>query len=162
MRGLSLKKIAFIVCHLSSDTNHQTANSRASSSSRMECVRLIYRCLSESAHDPWPRLSSNLRAFFRWSGLIPAFESWILHENHLFGTVITNNRVILFRSGLSFDCEALKCSACSLCTLKAHLHKIVIAYFLPSMDCRQIRHVLSWNVTLKRWQGTPKVCIFSL
>lgn len=43
----------------------------------------------------------------------------------------------------------LTCSTCSLCTFKAHLHKIVMAYFLQSMDCRHIRHTLSWNVTLK-------------
>lgn len=110
---------------------------------------------------PWQRLPSNLWAFSDDLVFAPAFESLISHQKHSFG--ITNNHVKLFRSGLLLlsYCEALRCSTCSLCTFKAHLLKIVIAYFLPSMDCRQIRHVLSWNVTLKRSRGTLKVCSFS-
>lgn len=112
---------------------------------------------------PWPMTEIAVQplGIFRWSGLTPAFESLISHQKHSFG--ITNNHVKLFRSGLLLlsYCEALRCSTCSLCTFKAHLLKIVIAYFLPSMDCRQIRHVLSWNVTLKRSRGTLEVCSFS-
>lgn len=108
--------------------------------------------MTEIVIQPW--------GIFRWSGLVPAFESLISHQKHSFG--ITNNHIIMVRSGLLSYCEALKCSTCSLCTFEAHLNKIVIAYFHKTyirLQTTQTRTVTECNIeTMTR---DPKMCIFS-
>lgn len=153
--GHDLHKISFRLSFL----HRHSPSNRIEPSQQLlqDAVRSSNRQMLEQVR-PWPMTEIAVQplGIFRW-----AVESLISHQKHSFG--ITNDHVKLFRSGLLLlsYCEALRCSTCSLCTFKAHLLKIVTAYFLPSMDCRQIRHVLSWNVTLKRSRGTLKVCSFS-